>query len=213
MISKILHRCKKLLDILEARILYFLPKKEHNMDQAKTRYNWFNYHEFYNFISKKKGFYKFVEVGVWKGHSVSYLADKIRKRKGVEIYAVDLFEKVKKYKGTKYEEDAKRMFEIYNANLLDTDTRHLIKDIKTYSHLAAKRFKNGQLDVVFIDADHQYISVIRDIKAWLPKIKPGGIIAGHDYNNPNAGVKEAVLTIFNKESVNTFKGGVWYVYT
>ena len=46
---------------------------------------------------------------------------------------------------------------------------------------AAKSFKNGSLDFVFIDGDHTYDSVKQDIEAWYPKIKPGGHIAGHDY--------------------------------
>lgn len=42
----------------------------------------------------------------------------------------------------------------------------------------------GQLDFVFIDADHSYEGVKRDIEIWLPKIKKGGLLGGHDYNNP-----------------------------
>jgi len=38
------------------------------------------------------------------------------------------------------------------------------------------------LDIVYLDADHRYSSVYKDIIAWAPKIKPGGILAGHDYD-------------------------------
>lgn len=54
---------------------------------------------------------------------------------------------------------------------------------------------NGSLDFVFIDADHSYEGVVSDIEAWLPKLKPGGLLAGHDYDNPDFpkfGVKRAV---------------------
>lgn len=37
------------------------------------------------------------------------------------------------------------------------------------------------VDMVFIDGDHSYEGCTRDIEAWLPKIKPGGIISVHDY--------------------------------
>ena len=40
---------------------------------------------------------------------------------------------------------------------------------------------SGQLDSVYIDADHCYPAVRADIAAWLPKVRPGGIIAGHDF--------------------------------
>jgi hypothetical protein len=51
------------------------------------------------------------------------------------------------------------------------------------------------LDFVFIDADHSYEGCKADIAAWYPKIKSGGLVAGHDYSNidfPCFGVNQAV---------------------
>ncbi len=42
------------------------------------------------------------------------------------------------------------------------------------------------LDLVFIDGDHSYECVRQDIDSWMPKVRPGGILAGHDYNNLNS---------------------------
>jgi len=53
--------------------------------------NWFNYQSFYDYIASISHFNTFVEIGVWKGHSISYLARQLRNR-NVRIYAVDLFE-------------------------------------------------------------------------------------------------------------------------
>ena len=68
---------------------------------------------------------------------------------------------------------------------------------------AVKKIEDGSLDLVFIDADHRYEAVKEDIIAWLPKIRKGGIISGHDYDYPRyRGVTEAVdelLTDFNLE--------------
>ena len=56
-----------------------------------------------------------------------------------------------------------------------------------------------QVDLVFIDANHEYGHVKQDILSWLPKVRPGGILAGHDYD-PRipmfSGVKQAVDEIF-----------------
>ncbi len=48
---------------------------------------------------------------------------------------------------------------------------------------AARDFKDGALDLVFLDGDHSYEGCKRDIGAWLPKVKRGGWLGGHDYNN------------------------------
>jgi hypothetical protein len=51
------------------------------------------------------------------------------------------------------------------------------------SVMAASTFLDKSLDVVYIDAEHTCDAVVRDIQAWAPKIKPGGLLCGHDYYN------------------------------
>jgi predicted O-methyltransferase YrrM len=53
------------------------------------------------------------------------------------------------------------------------------------------RFR-GEFDFVFIDADHSYEAVKRDITLWRPKVKPGGWLCGHDLDKPHWGVRRAV---------------------
>ena len=77
--------------------------------------------------------------------------------------------------------------------------------IRDLSVNASKRFNDNSLDFIFIDAAHDYKSVKADIDAWLPKIKPGGIIAGHDLHAE--GVKQAVIESFNNNYV--IKDGCW----
>ena len=49
---------------------------------------------------------------------------------------------------------------------------------------AVQRFGERQLDMVYVDGCHQYDAVKADLAAWWPKIKSGGILAGHDYLCP-----------------------------
>lgn len=57
---------------------------------------------------------------------------------------------------------------------------------------AAYDVADGCLDFVFIDADHSREGCLADINAWTPKVRMGGMVSGHDYNDKWPGVIEAV---------------------
>lgn len=63
----------------------------------------------------------------------------------------------------------------------------------TGSVAASKRILGGSLDLVFIDGAHDYESVSQDLKAWWPKLRPGGVMAGHDFSMSFPGLMRAVL--------------------
>jgi predicted O-methyltransferase YrrM len=71
-----------------------------------------------------------------------------------------------------------------------------IQCIQGDSAAAANNFVDGSLEFVFIDANHEYEPIKADIKAWLPKVRKGGVLAGHDYGSdsyrPHPGVSKAV---------------------
>ena len=53
--------------------------------------------------------------------------------------------------------------------------------IRALSDQAVELFPNNSLDYIFIDGNHAYDWVKKDIEMWWPKLKKGGIFAGHDY--------------------------------
>lgn len=64
---------------------------------------------------------------------------------------------------------------------------------RKFSHEVVESIPDRSLDYVFIDGDHSYEGCHKDIVLWLPKVKQGGWIGGHDYGNPRLpGVKKAV---------------------
>lgn len=63
--------------------------------------------------------------------------------------------------------------------------------IREWSHLAVNQFEDGSIDFMYLDANHSYEPCLQDLNLWLPKIKAGGILAGHDYYE-GGGVKQAV---------------------
>lgn len=84
--------------------------------------------------------------------------------------------------------------------------------IRMTSDNSAKLFKekNIKLDFLFIDASHDYDSVKHDIECWLPCMKVGSIISGHDYNQPYwEGVTRAVNEFF-PDVKNDSNTSIWY---
>ena len=55
--------------------------------------------------------------------------------------------------------------------------------IRAFSADAAKQFKDGTFDAVYIDGNHSYEGCTTDLFAWVPKVRPGGIVSGHDYRH------------------------------
>lgn len=144
--------------------------------------------EFYrSIVNYFNGPAHFVEVGSFKGLSSSFMAvEIINSGKSIKFDCVDTwggspehnkngaFEDRDVVSGTLYESFIKNMSPVegyYNA-------------IRMSSIEAAKLYQDQSLDFVFIDALHDYDNVSADIKSWLPKIKKGGIISGHDYHHP-----------------------------
>jgi hypothetical protein len=69
----------------------------------------------------------------------------------------------------------------------------------------------NDLDLVFIDANHEYLQVRKDILSWLPKVRSGGLLSGHDYDQTIpmfSGVKQAVDEIFGRK-ILLGKDRVW----
>lgn len=87
--------------------------------------------------------------------------------------------------------------------------------MRMMSHQAAPKIKEHSLDFVFIDGDHSYEGTKLDIKLWLPKIKKGGWIGGHDYHHETRpdlhGIDKAVDEAFEKNRIETDDNHTWFV--
>jgi len=82
------------------------------------------------------------------------------------------------------------VFETWRANIERAGLREWVSPIPLPSVEAAAQFNDASVDFVFIDADHSYDAVRADIRAWRPKLRAGGLLAGHDYDR--AEVRRAV---------------------
>ena len=73
------------------------------------------------------------------------------------------------------------------------------------SETASQKFSDEYFDYIYIDAQHEYEDVLRDVKAWYPKLKKGGTISGHDYGIE--GVTKAVQEFFGRNYI--YSGDDW----
>lgn len=121
------------------------------------------------------GFKVGAEVGVFQGDYSKWL---LRLIKGLKLYAIDSWVPYRGYKDFQSNtivesyEKAKENTRGYDCEL-----------IKEWSDKAVERFKDGSLDFVFIDGNHQYEWVVQDISLWSKKVRKGGIVYGHDYDD------------------------------
>lgn len=152
---------------------------------------WFTYPNLYSqFVKEMKDGSVFVEIGSWKGKSMAYMGvEVINSGKLIKCYAVDTWEGSDEHSDDPYIRTNK-MYPLFISNTQKVSS--VVTPIRKTSVDGAKEFEDASIDVVFIDACHSYECVKEDIAAWLPKVKTGGIISGHDYYWGDNGVKRAV---------------------
>lgn len=169
----------------------------------------FNYLPFYKFVSGIANLTRFVEIGVYSGASITFLAKQLIERgTPFELYAVDLWDQVNAETDYKREVGTPIWSEFIERIERQGVSGH-IRILKKESAAAAAHFKDKSVGFAFIDANHDKPHVIADIQAWLPKIAPGGILAGHDYGEP-CGVKEAVDELLGDKI--SLMGTCWYTF-
>lgn len=134
---------------------------------------------------------RYVEVGVLFGRSVACLA---HHRPDVEIWAIDTWaETVEASPGACFEEVGKRWpttWQAFNGLMREhapevLDRLHVVRG-------ASCDVTVPMADCVFIDACHEEGPVRADIDHWRQLVKPGGILAGHDFQDGYPGVQAAV---------------------
>lgn len=73
--------------------------------------------------------------------------------------------------------------------------------LRDFSTQAALKFDDASLDFIFLDVNHTFKAVMEDLRAWYPKVKSGGIMAGDDYATCHPGVPLAVDAFFKEKGL------------
>jgi len=158
------------------------------IEKAQQIGGWMSERELLWLALQAKKHLHIVEFGSLHGRSTRALADN-NTTEG-RIWAVD------PWAGDYYSEEgtdipiSTYVMPYFIGNLKDhVDTGHVVP-VRMFSYQFSLPYK---IDMVFIDGDHRYATVVRDIKKAYELLKDGGLICGHDYGHPSwPGVKRAV---------------------
>lgn len=130
-------------------------------------------------LFRDKGFKTGAEIGVSLGKYSRQLLESIP---GLRLFSIDNWEG----KYTNNETEARNKLKDFAGSII----------IKGDSVEVSKGFDDGSLDFVYIDGDHTQWGVRRDLEAWTPKVRKGGIVSGHDWQLPS--VREVLEPLKDK---------------
>lgn len=156
------------------------------------------------FLVDKINARKIIEIGSWLGESTSEWAKAVINKDGAEVLSVDW------YKGNPETDlfdvaEQKDIYSIFRNNMRELGVSDIIKTFVMSSSDAAKFVPDGYADIVYIDACHDYKNVRKDIAMWIPKLRAGGIIAGHDYESSEYDERYVDLDVFDHKHHGVIK--------
>jgi len=172
-------------------------------------------------IIKERNIKKVAEIGIFEARNARFIlrrcGDIIEEYWGVDKYNTEWALKGRTY--THPKQDSKKFHEMYKRACRYMAFFPQFRILKMTSQEAVslfpnQYFPNGYFDFVYIDADHAYDMIKLDIELWLPLVKKGGLIGGHDYGFPVkwTDVQQAVDEKFKPEQIKVYKRqGVWLV--
>jgi len=144
-----------------------------------------------------------VEIGVERG----VYSEKICKEvPGVMLYCIDPWKAYPSYR----EHVTQEQLDQFYKETQETLKPYGCKIIRGFSEEVYKNFPDGSLDFVYIDGNHDFLHTTQDISYWMPKVRSGGIVAGHDFRRTKHGavnnVKDVVPSYAYAMNINP-----WFV--
>jgi len=148
-----------------------------------------------------------IEIGTWEGRNAEHILKTLNMKK---LYLIDPYAQYEEYPDFKNQQLVNAQIEAIKAV---SQFRDKVVWINKFSDEAVKEIKE-QVDFVYIDGNHEYEYVKKDIANYYPLVKEGGYIGGHDiqsgYSPHIRGVLKAVLE-FVKDKQLFILGADWWV--
>lgn len=135
---------------------------------------------------------RLVELGSFQGRSSVAIASVIPDES--VLYCVDHFQGSIEHHRANL--DTSNLLEAFTKNIKTFGVKDKIRVLSMSTTEAVEKFEPESLDLILVDAAHDYDSVKSDLLNWYPKLKPGGFLFCDDYGQPNwPGVTRAVKSV------------------
>ncbi|PSC67295.1 O-methyltransferase [Micractinium conductrix] len=133
------------------------------------------------YLLEAEGLKAGAELGVQRGQFARLTLD--RWPSCTQYILVDVWKQQENYvEGANV--DNNQQEEIYQAAIAAVEPHKAkVKVMRMFTNEAALQVAIESLDYVYVDARHDYCGCLEDMEMWWPKLKPGAIMAGHDYLN------------------------------
>lgn len=161
-----------------------------------------------------------VEVGAWLGQSTISMARYLKARgdASIKFYTVDTWngapgESIQEKLIRELAEKGTTLYDQFMENLRRYDVVDWVTPIRKTSSNAARLFADESVAFVYLDGDHSFNEVCRDIRTWLPKLSPSGILSGDDWATPAyEEVERAVRTMLDGYQIHVPCEYTWLVH-
>lgn len=167
------------------------------------RQGWYSDHPVFEHLISTKRPKRLVEVGSLFGGSAVHIAKLLAKHDlDAELTCVDTFLGSRE---TFFEHRASReqmlkvgryhFFDEFLGNVERAGVSRMINPFVQTSTNAARIFAElgVQFDFIYLDASHEYLDVLCDLRLWYPLLAPGGVLVGDDFEDPWFGIIRAAM--------------------
>lgn len=184
-----------------------MPHRFHELD------GWFDFSDIYELAIRRSSATRdptFVEVGCYLGKSTCYMAEALIERAcSATLHIVDTFCGDQNIGAANFHAQ-------FVQNMIGTGVWDRLNEVHVADSVRfAESMPLDSVDFVFIDAEHTFESVARDLAAWWPRVRAGGLMAGHDYTDWFPGLRGAVDEFVRRHDLaKAFRatGSSWMVY-
>ncbi|KAL7525472.1 hypothetical protein ACHAWF_001377 [Thalassiosira exigua] len=139
-------------------------------------------------IVQNEGFTKGLELGVQTGYYSEAMLS--RWKNCAEYHLVDLWGHQDNYDDIANVDDAKQDANFRKTMRVLKHWKDKISVCRNYTSSCVETFQDEYFDFIYVDARHDYKGVWEDLVNYWPKLKKGGIMAGHDYVTQDDGPKQ-----------------------